>query len=203
MDRRLPRRTVLATGMVAAGGGFLAAPSGGAAGATPGERRPGVGEERAAPLGARQEQEATPVEPRTNEALWASWLELWNGNLALAEEIVGPGFVAHFAPLGSSPAEVRGPAALAGWIAQSLAAFTDPRFEVAVGPLVDGQMLAGRWIFRGTYRGGIPGAPAAAVGAKVEYAGADILRVEAGTIVEYWLSADTLVLLQQLGMIPA
>jgi hypothetical protein len=123
---------------------------------------------------------------------------LWNGDLALADEIVAPGFVAHFAPVGSSPAEVRGPEGLTGWIAQSFY-----RFETAVGPLVDGELVAGRWVFRGTYQGGIPGAPAAAVGIEVEYAGIDIFRVEAGKIAEYWLSADSLALLQQIGVIPS
>jgi hypothetical protein len=41
------------------------------------------------------------------------------------------------------------------------------------------------------------------VGKQVEYAGMDIFRVDAGKIVEYWLCADILQLLQQVGVIPS
>jgi predicted ester cyclase len=98
---------------------------------------------------------------------------------------------------------VRGPEGLKQWIGGSLAAFTDYSFTTIVGPLVDEDLVAGRWIFRATYQGGIPGASPAAIGKSVEYAGMDIFRVEAGQIVEYWLSADILQLLQQVGMIPS
>lgn len=138
-----------------------------------------------------------------NKALWRSWQDLWNGDLALADEIIAPGFVAHFAPVGNSPGEVRGPEELKRWIGESLAAFSDHGFTTVVGPLVDGDMLAGRWVFRAAYAGGIPGASEAAVGNRVEYAGIDIFRVESGLIVEYWLCADILVMLQQVGAIPS
>ena len=46
---------------------------------------------------------------QTNKELWQSWNKLWNGNLSLADEIIAPNFVAHFAPVGNSPGEVRGP----------------------------------------------------------------------------------------------
>lgn len=142
------------------------------------------------------------MDPQTNKELWTPWLEIWNGDFSAANEVIAPDFVAHFAPVGNSPAEVRGPEALTSWIAGILAAFSDPSFATAVGPLADGDLLAGRWIFRGTYRGGIPGSSPAAIGKPVEYAGMDMLRVDAGKLVEYWLSADTLVLLQEVGVIP-
>jgi predicted ester cyclase len=49
----------------------------------------------------------------------------------------------------------------------------------------------------------MPGASPSAVGKQVEYAGMDLFRVEAGKIIEYWLCADTLQLLQQIGVIPS
>ena len=52
------------------------------------------------------------------------------------------------------------------------------------------------------FRGGMQ-KPPDAIGKQVEYAGMDIFRVEAGKIVEYWLCADTLQLLQQVGVIPS
>ncbi|CAA9510793.1 MAG: hypothetical protein AVDCRST_MAG12-3206 [uncultured Rubrobacteraceae bacterium] len=137
-----------------------------------------------------------------NKALWRSWQDLWNGDLAVADEIIAPDFVAHFAPMGNSPGEVRGPEALKQWIDGSLAAFADHGFTTVVGPLVDGDMVSGRWVFRAVYQGGIPGTPPEAIGGNVEYAGIDIFRVESGKIAEYWLCADILVMLQQIGAIP-
>ena len=149
------------------------------------------------------QQEDVQVTPQTNKDLWAPWLELWNGDLSVANEIIAPDFVAHFAPIGSSPSEVRGPQGLQEWIGSVLAAFADHRFTTVVGPLADGDLVAGRWVFRATYQGGVPGAAPEASGRQVEYAGMDIFRVEAGQIAEYWLSADVLQLLQQIGVIPA
>jgi predicted ester cyclase len=140
---------------------------------------------------------------QTNKELWKSWSELWNGNLSIADEIIAPNFVAYFAPIGNSPAEVHGPDELKQWISATGAAFTETSFTTTVGPLVDQDKVAGRWVFRATYGGGMPGASPTAVGKRVEYAGMDLFRVEAGKIVEYWLCADTLHLLQQIGVIPS
>lgn len=139
---------------------------------------------------------------QSSKDLWHPWVALWNGDLAVADAIIAPDFVAHFAAAGPSPSEVRGPDGLKGWIGGAMAAFTDHRFTTVVGPLADDDMVAGRWVFRGTYRGGFPGASPDAIGRQVEYAGMDLFRVEGGKIAEYWLCADILQLLQQLGVIP-
>jgi len=60
-------------------------------------------------------------------------------------------------------------------------------------------MIAGGWLASGTYKGGFPGAKAAP-GTDIRFAGADFLRVENGKVIEYWLSADQLDLIKQLGM---
>ena len=82
----------------------------------------------------------------------------------------------------------------------AVGAFADHSFTTTVGPLSDDDEVAGRWLFHGTYKRGMPGASPNAVGEHVEYAGIDLFRVEAGKIVEYWLCADTLQLLQQVGV---
>ena len=62
---------------------------------------------------------------------------------------------------------------------------------------------------RGDHRPGLRrpfrsrGASPEAIGRRVEYAGMDLLRVKDGKIAEYWLCADILHLLQQLGVIPS
>lgn len=146
---------------------------------------------------------ANETSPSRQKALWQPWLELWNGDLDVADEIIAPEFVAHFAPAGNSPGEVRGPEELKQWIGGILGAFTDHSFTTAIGPLADEDMVVGRWVFRGAYQGGIPGTPPAAIGKRVEYAGMDFLRVESERIVEYWLCADMLQMLQQIEAIPS
>jgi predicted ester cyclase len=137
------------------------------------------------------------------EDVWTRWLSLWNGDLAVADTLIAPQFVAHFAAAGASPQAINGPDAMKQWIGGSLAAFTNPRFVTEVGPLIDGDLIAGRWMFRGTYAGGIPGASSAAIGTEVVYAGMDMLRIKEGQIVEYWLCADIMSMLQQVGVIPS
>jgi hypothetical protein len=82
---------------------------------------------------------------RDSKALWGRWRELWNGDPAVADETIAPDFVADLAPVGNSPGEVRGPEGLEGQIGGVLAAFGDHEFTTVVGPLIDGDMVAGRW----------------------------------------------------------
>ena len=139
----------------------------------------------------------------SNHELWQSWIALWNGDLSLADQIIAPNFVAHFAPMGNSPGEVRGPDGMKQWIGTLVAAFSDFSFTTTVGPIAEKDHIAGRWLFRAVYQGGMPGASPDAVGKRVEYAGMDIVRVEGGKIAEYWLCADILKLLQQVGVMPS
>jgi predicted ester cyclase len=141
---------------------------------------------------------------RTSRELWTPWAALWNGDLAIADTIIAPDFVARFAPRrDKSRRGARGPDGLKGWIGGAMAAFEGHQFTTVVGPLADGDLVAGRWVFRATYRGGIPGAAPDAAGRRVEYAGMDLFRVEGGQIAEYWLCADILQLLQQIGVLPS
>ncbi len=134
--------------------------------------------------------------------LWACWIDLWNGDLAQAEEIIHPEFALHRIP----PPEVFGQAGgrdgLLAWIRQTRSLFEDLRLTVEVGPIVAGEMVAGRWLAEGAYQGGIPGSSAPA-GTRVRFHGNDIWRAEGGLIREYWLSDDLLDLMHQLGAIPA
>ena len=51
---------------------------------------------------------------------------------------------------------------------------------------------------RGRYRGGMPGATAAA-GTPVAFGGIDLLRARGDRFAEYWVSSDGLALMGQLG----
>jgi predicted ester cyclase len=133
--------------------------------------------------------------------LWDRWIELWNGDLALAERIIHPEFALHRVPPPRIPGRLDGREGLIAWIEQTRSLFADLRFTVEVGPIVDGGRVAGRWLAEGSYQGGIPGSTAAA-GTRVGFHGIDIWRAEDGLIREYWLSDDLLDLLQQLGVSP-
>ena len=84
------------------------------------------------------------------------------------------------------------------WIDQTRSLLPDLRLTAETGPIVEDEMVAGRWVAEGTYRGGVPGSTATP-GTSVRFHGNGIWRAEGGLIREYWLSDDLLDLMQQLG----
>lgn len=138
-------------------------------------------------------------------ALYRRWIdELWNGQLAAADEVVAPSFVVHARGGGPGTMEqFNGPEGIRAMVEAGRAPFESVHFQVDVGPIVSDDLLSGRWIAEGEYRGGIPGA-AAASGKRLSFAGNDILRFAQsgsdGTLqfTEYWSCADALELMQQL-----
>ncbi len=136
-----------------------------------------------------------------NAAIWADWIALWNGDLSRAAHIIAPHITLHLTPIGGGPlAPLESPAGMAQWIGglhQAIVPFT---FVEQMAPLFQQDMIAGRWCATGRYAGGLPGATAQP-GAPIAFAGADFLRIEDGKIAEYWLSADVLDLMGQLGML--
>jgi CHASE2 domain-containing sensor protein len=132
------------------------------------------------------------------QKIWSEWQNLWNGNYTIAKEIISPDFRIHAALMDGSPdTAIRGAEGLVNWMAQSASIFESMKFTTLVGPIIDGNLIAGRWVMVGVYKGGVPGAKAAP-GTVITFAGTDILRVENGKIVEYWLSSDTSSMLAQL-----
>jgi predicted ester cyclase len=132
--------------------------------------------------------------------LYRRWLlELWNGDLAVAEGLVTDDFVIHQARAdGAASEDLRGPEAIGKMVGEGRAPFDGLTFELEVGPVTEGDMVAARWVGRGRYRGGMPGA-AAAAGTPVRFGGIDLLRARDGRFAEYWVSSDGLELMAQLG----
>jgi predicted ester cyclase len=132
--------------------------------------------------------------------LYRRWmLELWNGDLAVATELVTDDFVIHQARAdGAGSDERRGPEAVVQLVRDGHAPFDGLTFEIEVGPVVEGDLVAARWAGRGRYRGGMPGATAAA-GTPVAFGGIDLLRARGDRFAEYWVSSDGLALMGQLG----
>ena len=135
----------------------------------------------------------------TAEALWQGWVGLWNGDLSQAERILAIGLTVNAALVGVDGAAVQGRQGVVGWVALLRKAFGEPLLTVEVGPIIDGDLVCGRWHLRGQYAGGFPGATAAP-GTGVDFTGTDILRIGNGVFAEYWLNADVHVFAAQLGM---
>ena len=123
------------------------------------------------------------------------WLfELWTtADRGLAGELVTGDFVGHW-----PDQKVHGPDELVAVIGQSLSFFSDVTTSIDVGPIVEGDLLAARWSFRGGYEGGMPGATAPA-GTPLVLRGADMMRLSGGKFAEYWVSSDAAQLAEQLG----
>ena len=104
------------------------------------------------------------------KALFERWInELWAGE-DVAAEIVTDDFVGHW-----PDREVHGSDELQAIIAETRNMLADLTFEIELGPLVDGEMVAGRWVGRGRTDNG-----------PMSFTGNDILRIEDGRFAEYW-----------------
>jgi predicted ester cyclase len=130
--------------------------------------------------------------------LYRRWLPgFWNANpddmTMLAEQLFTPEAVGHWGP----GKEFVGPKVIAEKIRETFSMFSDVSVSLLNGPVVDGDWIAARWEFAGTYAGGVPGIKAAA-GTRVRYTGMDLLRVEGGRFAEYWPYGNNLDLMQQL-----
>ena len=103
--------------------------------------------------------------------MYRRWIdELWNGDPAVAGALLADDFVGHW-----PDREVHGPGDLATIVRETRAMFTDLTFTMTVGPVADGDLVAGRWTGRGQTADGV-----------TRFFGNDILRVRDGRFVEYW-----------------
>lgn len=108
----------------------------------------------------------------TPHDLYKRWIgELWAGQ-PVAAEIVTDDFVGHW-----PDREIHGPTALEQIVNETRNMLSDLAFTIALGPLRDGDFVAGRWVGRGSG----PDGP-------VTFTGNDILRLAPGgqRFAEYW-----------------
>jgi steroid delta-isomerase-like uncharacterized protein len=122
--------------------------------------------------------------------------ELWNRwDLAAADEILAPD-LRFRGTLGTSLVGVE---AFRSYVERVRAAFPD--WHNQIEELIDaGETVVARLTFSGTHRGELLGV--AATGARVEYAGIAIFRLDGGRITEAWVVGDTQELWRALSVIP-
>ena len=117
------------------------------------------------------------------------------GNLALVDELAAPSFVNHSAPPGI-PSDREGSKQLAHMFRS---AFPDGTMTIEE-MLAEGDKVVTRKTFRGTHTGELMGI--LPTGKQVTIGLIEIVRLADGRVVEHWLEADNLGMLQQLGVIP-
>jgi predicted ester cyclase len=120
--------------------------------------------------------------------------EVWSdGNVALLDDLLAPGFVDHAAQMGG------GDSTAAGFKTQARlfrVAFPDGRSHID-DLIAEGDRVVARWTDGGTHRGEWMGI--APTGKRVTMTGVDIYRIENGRITDFWCSEDEFGLLRQLG----
>ena len=116
--------------------------------------------------------------------------------LAATEKYVSPSYVRHDP---GAPAEVRGPDGVKQLATMFFAAFPDIHFT-AEDIIAEGDLVVQRLTSHGTHQGAFMGIPP--TGKSLTVTAIEIFRIAGGKIVEQWVEADYLGLMQQLGVIP-
>jgi predicted ester cyclase len=132
-----------------------------------------------------------------NKQLVLRWkAEIWNKrNVNIVDELYAPDYVGHIV---GAPGPVRGREALKQQIAAYFAAFDihlTSEFLIA-----EGDMVAVYDTFRFKHIGAFQGIPP--TGKEATMTSTDIYRIVDGKIVEQWVEANLLSLMQQLGVLP-
>jgi predicted ester cyclase len=133
-----------------------------------------------------------------NKQLVLRWKdEIWNKrNLNIVDELYSTDYIGHIV---GAPGPVQGREAFKQQIATSLAAFDrqwTTKFLVA-----EGDMVVAYDTFRLKHTGAFQGLPPTRKEATLT--STDIYRIVDGKIVEQWVEANMLSLMQQLGVLPA
>jgi len=119
------------------------------------------------------------------------------GNLAPADEWVGPNWVNHDPGTPPLPA---GPEGFKQLVGGYRAAFPDLHITVD-DVIAEGDKVVGRWTATGTNTGSLNGMPP--TGKKATITGISILTFAGDQVTEQRTNWDTMGMLQQLGVIPA
>jgi steroid delta-isomerase-like uncharacterized protein len=135
---------------------------------------------------------------KENKAILKGYLEeVFNGKDTDAiEKYIAPNYVRHDP---SAPAEIHGPEGVRQLVTMYFAAFPDIHFT-AEETVAEGNLVVQRLTSRGTHQGEFMGIPP--TGKALKVTAMEMFRIADGKIVEQWVEADFLGLMQQLGVIP-
>jgi predicted ester cyclase len=122
--------------------------------------------------------------------------DISQGNLAVADEIIDPGFFDHTNPPGMQHG-IEGHKAI---VTLFRASFPDLQWQIDHMLAVDDKVVI-RTTMRGTHVGEFFGIPP--TGRQVIVSGIHVLRLASGKVVEHWGNNDDLGLMRQIGVIPA
>jgi steroid delta-isomerase-like uncharacterized protein len=114
------------------------------------------------------------------------------GDLAVVDELVATDYVLHFTP------EVDGPEGMKQFISIYRTAFPDYTCTIE-DQVAEGDKVVTRWTVRGTQKGELMGI--SPTGKQVTMSGVVVDRLSNGRLLETWIQADTLGMLQQLGVV--
>jgi hypothetical protein len=121
-------------------------------------------------------------------SLWTQWLALRSGDHRTPDDLLAPELVAHFPHTATRPEHTGDRSDLLAWAAAVRSAFVDFELSVQVGPVLGVHLIVGRWTLTGIARVAGPWGPSGTV---VRSSGVDIVRVEGGQIVEFWVNHDS------------
>jgi predicted SnoaL-like aldol condensation-catalyzing enzyme len=163
------------------------------------------GEEHATPgqdgllSGTIQRKEEENMSTEENKKIVLRWREERNkGNWNIIDELHAPDYVGHIASVPGGA--IRGREALKQLFVGYLAAFdlhATPEPDLL---FAEGDMVAHRETVRVKHKGAFQGIPP--TGKEATFTSMDIYRIVDGKVVEQWVEADMLGLLQQLGILP-
>jgi steroid delta-isomerase-like uncharacterized protein len=139
------------------------------------------------------------MSPEENKAIIRRYLdEVWNkGNWQVAEEVIAEDAVFHdIVREGDLPPGREGIRAAMERVSTGMPDFTMDVHEV----VAEGDIVVIRWSSTGTHAGEFNGIPP--TGRAGTLHAISIVRMKDGRIVEGWQEADTLGLVQQLGLMP-
>ena len=132
-----------------------------------------------------------------NKELNLRWVQAWNARDWATEAACRTSdFVVHLSGV-AVPLDADG---WGGFTHSVLIGFPDA--QITVDDSVEaGNLVASRWTIIGTHRGAFQGVPE--TGRAVTLPGVDFSRVVDGRIAEHWAQFDLLLVLQQIGALPA